>query len=430
MLLKGNFESFFLTSILQLLYNDQKSGILRLKNEGNEIKIIFKEGDIVYAVGSAKETRLSFSLLKKGLVSKSQVEECLRLAKTRRQSLEKVLAEQGFVSREDMQDIINKHVEEIVFKLFLWEKGEFEYQDASINLRGAAATRLNTTKVLLEASRRIDEMSIIRKQIASDKQSFKISETIQDKEEVKLNAEEWRILSLIDGTRSVRQVVEESGYDEFVVYKVLYSLVSSGLINGAEILADKSDGGESKQERVEFKEHVAFYSAIIMVYLDVLHVVRSFLEKDLGKNARTIFNESKPENSTSPKTDIFRDFDPANPHATNIYNILEAMKAIQEFEEGRLFLVKNLNDFFRNILNRVPEILGADPSLEMIEKIEETIGHVDKYQGEAIGKTYIINDIRDILARLQERIVHEREFGKSGVGKILTFFRRKNGLDF
>ncbi len=430
MLLKGNFESFFLASILQLLYNDQKSGILRLKNEGNEIKIIFKEGDIVYAVGSAKETRLSFSLLKKGLVSKSQVEECLRLAKTRRQSLEKVLAEKGFVSWEDMQDIINKHVEEIVFKLFLWEKGEFEYQDASINLRGAAATRLNTTKVLLEASRRIDEMSIIRKQITSDKQSFKISETIQDKEEVKLNAEEWRILSLIDGTRSVRQVVEESGYDEFVVYKVLYSLVSSGLINGAEILADKSDGGESEQERVEFKEHVAFYSAIIMVYLDVLHVVRNFLEKDLGKNARTIFNESKSDNSTSPKTDIFRDFDPSNPHATNIYNILESMKAIQEFEEGRLFLVKKLNDFFRNILNRVPEILGADPSLEMIEKIEETIVHVDKYQSEAIGKTYIINDIRDILARLQERIAHEREFGKSGVGKIFTFFRRKDGLDF
>ncbi len=428
MLLKGNFETFFLTSILQLLCNDQKSGILRLKKQEHEIKIIFKEGDIVYAVGSAKETRLSFSLLKRGLVSKKQVEECLRLAKARRHSLEKVLVEKGFVSLEDLQDIINKHVEEIIFKLFLWEKGEFEYQDALINLRGAAATRLNTTKVLLEASRRIDEMSIIRKQITSDKQVFKISETIQGKEEVKLNAEEWRILSLIDGSRSVRQVVEESGYDEFVVFKVLYSLVSSGLITDAQSTAGKSE--KKEKERREFQEHVAFYSAIVMVYLDVLHVVCRMLEKELGKDAGAIFDESKPDDSNFKKTDIFRDFDPANPYATNIYNVMEAMKAIRDIEEGRLFLVNGFNEFLRNILDRAPEILGTDLALDMIDKIEETLVYVDKYQSEAIKKIYIINDIGDILAKLKGRLIQKREFGKSGVGKIFELFRRKDGLEF
>ena len=46
-----------------------------------------------------------------------------------------------------------------------------------------------------------------------------------------MNAEEWRILSLVDGTRSVNAIIKESGYGDFIVYKVLYSLVSSGLID-------------------------------------------------------------------------------------------------------------------------------------------------------------------------------------------------------
>lgn len=48
--------------------------------------------------------------------------------------------------------------------------------------------------------------------------------------EIKLNANEWRVLSLIDGTRSVRQVITESAYDEFAVYKIIFSVISSGLI--------------------------------------------------------------------------------------------------------------------------------------------------------------------------------------------------------
>jgi hypothetical protein len=333
--------------------------------------------------------------------------------------------DKGFLASGQLQDIVNRHVEEIVFKLFLWEKGEFEYRDARINLRGALPTRLNTTKVLLEASRRIDEMSIIRKQIASDDQVFKISETIQDNEEVKLNSEEWRILSLVDGKRSVREAIRESGYDEFVVYKVLYSLISSGLIDNAE----NASAGKKKRQGKKFKEHVAFYSAIVMVYLDVLHVIRKKLEGELGKNAAAVFDECKPEDLIFHRTDIFKNFDPSNPHATNIHNVLEAMKTIRDFEEGRHFLVGGFNGYLVNILDRVPEILGASAALDTTEEIEETLCHVDEYQTEAIGKTYIINDIRRILSKTREKAIRGKD-ARGGVGRLFTLFRRKNGLDF
>ena len=73
----------------------------------------------------------------------------------------------------------------------------------------------------------------------------KISGKVEKKEDVKLNDNERRILSLIDGSRTVRQVIDKSGYDEFAVYKILYSILSYGLIEkGEEIqLADEESGG-------------------------------------------------------------------------------------------------------------------------------------------------------------------------------------------
>ena len=42
MSLKGNLETFYINSILQLLSIDEKSGILSVKNEKIEVKILFQ----------------------------------------------------------------------------------------------------------------------------------------------------------------------------------------------------------------------------------------------------------------------------------------------------------------------------------------------------------------------------------------------------
>ncbi len=429
MLLKGNFETFFLASILQLLCNDRKTGLLRVVNGKKEVKIVFQKGDIVYAVAQDSESRLGPMLLKKNMVSKKRLEDCLKLARMGNQPLDQVLVDKGVVSRDQIQAVVNKHVEEIIFNLFLWEKGEFEYKDARINLKGAASTRLNTTRVLLEASRRIDEMSIIRKRIKSDEQVFKIAATIQDKEEVKLNAEEWRILSLVDGARNVNAIIKESGYGDFIVYKVLYSLISSGLIDTPENLGGSKKEPSEKKTEDEFKKQVPYYSAIVMVYLDVFHVIRRKLEVDLGKHTETILEECKPDDLIFQRTDIFRHFSPSKPHATNIHNVLGAMKAIPNFEEGRLFLVNSFNLFLQNLLNRAPEILGAEPTIEMIEEIEETLTHVNSYQTEAIGKSYILNDIQVILAKTMQHVIEVRD-SKRGFGGLFSIFGRKDDFDF
>ena len=196
MSLKGNLETFYLNSILQLLSNDQKTGILTVKNGNNEVKIFFQDGDIVYATGAKKENRLGYRLQADGLISRNQLQTCLARAQKDKRALGKVLIEMGFITHSDLEQVIRDQAEEIIFDLFIWQKGDFEYNDARLNLEMMVITRLNVLKIMLEASRRIDEMSVLRKLIPNDDLIFSTSGQVEVQGEIKLNADEWQVLRL------------------------------------------------------------------------------------------------------------------------------------------------------------------------------------------------------------------------------------------
>lgn len=78
--LKGNLETSFLASILQLLCNDQKTGILQLNNNDEEVRIFLQDGKIIYATGSRRETRMGHILRNEGHLTSQQLLEGLDLS--------------------------------------------------------------------------------------------------------------------------------------------------------------------------------------------------------------------------------------------------------------------------------------------------------------------------------------------------------------
>ena len=163
--LTGNLETFKLNSIFQLLNDDQKTGVLKVRNEDKEIRIYIKDGEIIYATGSQKQERLGQFLKNNDLISQKQLLASLKKAKTQKKALGKILIEQGILSSQKLQEIIQQQIEFLIFNLFLWDQGEFEYNDAALNLKGMIVAKINVVGLLREASRRIDEISILKKHI-------------------------------------------------------------------------------------------------------------------------------------------------------------------------------------------------------------------------------------------------------------------------
>ncbi len=232
--LQGDFEGLTLASIFQLLCNDQKTGILTVCYEDEQSRIFFEQGTIVYASASLKEAQLGYLMRNDGIVSVAQLQKCFALAKEKKVHFGKILVEKGYISFETLKKYNTRQVETILYNLLFWKKGRFGYRDAKLNLKGMVVTKLSPMKLILEASRKIDELSVIKNFIPTDQLVFQMSRGIHNKKDIRINVYELRILSLIDGTRTVRQVISESGYDDFDVYKIFFSAISSGIIEQAE----------------------------------------------------------------------------------------------------------------------------------------------------------------------------------------------------
>jgi hypothetical protein len=160
MSIKGSIESIYLSSMLQMLCNDGKTGILRIWDAGNEVKIYLHDGNIIYATSSRKQHRLGFLLRSKGLISADGLRQCLQLSRIKNQALGKTLVEEGLISQEDLQKFMYRKVSYTLYHAFMWQKGNFEFAEVPLNLEESLMVRLNTMELILEASRRADERSI------------------------------------------------------------------------------------------------------------------------------------------------------------------------------------------------------------------------------------------------------------------------------
>jgi len=395
MSLKGNLETFLINSILQLLHDDIKTGVFQVNRDDEEVKIYFYKGDIIYARGSRKENRLGNLLLKKGLISKTELNECLIGSQEKKQALGKYLVENGKISVEILKELLQKQTENIILNLFLWEKGDFEYKDARLKIDGMINIKLNVVKVILEASRRIDEMSIFKKQIPSDKIILKLSKSIEEMGKIKFTPAELLMLTFVNGKRTVREIFSESdingfaAHDEFYAYKTIHSLISSGIIEKIEPVQRGS---------VQIKDKKDKYNAIeiITVYNDILQFTYRHVESELGKQTFTIFVECKSELSPQHSS-LLKDFYPGNPAATNIHAIIQALDDSMDSDKVENFIINCFDKYFIKIIGKTSRILGSKFSDKIRSETDKMFSIVNENKSSSTEIKQIKNSIEKIL---------------------------------
>lgn len=108
-----------------------------------------------------------------------------------------------------------------------WIEGHFSFEtniDAPEESISAA-----TDQLLLDNARKIKDWRDIKKVVSSMDIIFALSAG-SSTGAVNLQADEWQILSQVNGNRTVGQIMETTGHDEFSVAKILFQLHSIGLL--------------------------------------------------------------------------------------------------------------------------------------------------------------------------------------------------------
>lgn len=250
MSLTGNLNTITFPDLLQLLSTGHKTGTLTLTRASLQKQISFRQGQIVFASSvNDKEDLFGQMLLKRGRISKADLRRALQTQRTQGKKLGTVLIELDLFSREEVIEALKLQIEEIVYTLFGWDEAQFAFDEGKLPPDDQIQTELNTMNVIMEGTRRIDEWVEVQKVLPSPDIPLKavlVPHGIRD--ELRLTLDEFQMLVLVNGERTVPQLLEMSPVGEFVTSKALYKLMVAGLVEPGEARPQTTTPAEEEKQ--------------------------------------------------------------------------------------------------------------------------------------------------------------------------------------
>jgi len=169
MSLVGNLEELGLGEILQIVSLSRKTGVLSLRSKGREGSIFFRQGLVVRAASSIFQQSLGEVLIQKGVIDLAIFRKALAFQQEEgfQEQLGTILIKNFGISSETVEEVVREQIENVVFALFSWLEGTFEFM-ASDHIESVDGNSLDPLQFMLsqglnpqflamEGSRLIDE---------------------------------------------------------------------------------------------------------------------------------------------------------------------------------------------------------------------------------------------------------------------------------
>jgi hypothetical protein len=232
--LVGNIRDFGLSDFLYLVDRGYKTGCLHLDRPDDSASLYFDKGKLVAATRKHDATSLPDLLVRKGKISPQQAQHATAAQRTDSQNISQTLLQLQFVGRDDLQRVLQQHIEEHVYTLFGWPEGEFCFEQGQ---RPELNTPVMPTPVpvehlIMEGVRRIDEWGRIRDRIPSTDMIVKFVEQSNERTKgVNLAPEEWRVFARINGRETLADIAQKTNMSEFDVCRIVYGFLTAGLVD-------------------------------------------------------------------------------------------------------------------------------------------------------------------------------------------------------
>lgn len=265
MAIKGSLKEASLADVCQLLALGMKSGCLSIADGSRFGQIYFDRGRINYARIVNRRDRLGDILVRDGVLEQAQLDEVLqRQSREPDRRVGELLVANGYITRDDLNRYIRLQIEEAIYHLFTWSRGNFFFEVDARPDEADVVVSINPETLLLEAARRVDEWSQIRKKIASLDLLFDVERERLRTAGVQLTVEQQAILPLLDGTRTIQAVVDQSGMTEFDVGKALYGLIQAGFAHRVGRKEEETVRGREAELQERRNLGIAFYRTGIL----------------------------------------------------------------------------------------------------------------------------------------------------------------------
>ena len=229
-MLRGSLDDFSVEDVLWLVDRTKKTGELIIDRPAGRGSLFFRDGLLYAAESELAPEPFQEQLLRTGLIGPAD----LRAAHERASAdtpLVRALVVASAVGEEQLVSAFESRIVDITFELMRREFGDFAWE-ADAKTEPDVDALLGVRQVLDSCSSRAALLDEIRRVIPSDGAVPSISKSpSRDLAAITITAQQWRLLALMDGRRSITQIARAAQLGDFAVLETLHDLVARELLD-------------------------------------------------------------------------------------------------------------------------------------------------------------------------------------------------------
>jgi hypothetical protein len=218
--------------LLAKMFAQGSTGTIGFRRDDIEKVVYFDQGRPVFAASSEPRDRMGELLVREGKITASQYERCQTVVAESGRRMGEILVDFGYLKRRELLPAVRRHVEDIVYSLFSWDRGT--YRLAIEETPSAERIRLSRhpAALVLEGVRRKLDRTTLERLLGPASTVIEV----RDRERLggiinmgDLAAEERAALAAFDGQGDLSAVARAAGVDVADVLPIAWSLCALGL---------------------------------------------------------------------------------------------------------------------------------------------------------------------------------------------------------
>ena len=313
--MKGSFSRLSLPKILIGLNRARATGTLSVTSGGFTKKVFLDKGDAIFASSTYEDDRLGEMLLKAGKITVEQYDKSVEMLKKTAMRQGAILVKLGYLTPKDLFWGVKFQVRQIIFSLFQLEDGDYEFTEGETPTGEVITLNMSMGNLIYEGVKRIENWTRIRREMPDMEGVLQLSsDPLSLFQEVELSPQDKKILSLVDGSKTIKSLIEQSWLNSFEAMKTLYLLWSVGILTEKKMSDEASISLEEllkplTDEEEEFMSRVndTYKQLPQMTSYQILELNESADMEEIKKNYYRLAKEFHPDRHFGASSDALKD---------------------------------------------------------------------------------------------------------------------------
>lgn len=294
--IRGTLNTMSVSDLLQFLASGRKTGTLKI-GRGSIVKQIYLEnGLIVGSTSNDPREYLGQVLLHYGKIKEAQLQTAMEIQRQSGGKLGVILASRGFVSQEDVIEVLRTRTLEIIYDLFIWEEADFEFFDREPPPADLIRIQVGVTSVIMDGIYRVDEWARYRTVIRSARTVFELNPGWTHSLGT-ANPETRQILYHVEKRLTAAEICYNMHTSLFHACALLFDLVGKEVIHVAGEAPEPTPEASTDLSALNLPETVP----------ELLKLARAEIKENNAENALAIIHSALEQESKNPEAQQLRE---------------------------------------------------------------------------------------------------------------------------